>query len=315
MTDSKKSRTQLKEEKNTMALSILSNSASLDAQRNLSMTGKALSSNFAKLSSGQRINTAGDDAAGLAISERMKSQISSMGQAERNANDGISLLQTAEGALNENSGILIRMRDLAMQSANGTLGDSERSALQTEFVQLRSEINRISEVTEFNGQKLLNGDAPEFKFQVGISSSTNDTISASMQKMTSSEYGVDPADGTTPLDLTTLAIGNGKDETGADVTGDAASAVASLETLDKAIAATSSSRATLGATQNRLNVTVSNLQSATNNLSAANSRIRDVDVAEESAKMTRNNILSQAGLAVLSQANQLPSQALSLLRG
>jgi flagellin len=297
-----------------MALSVLSNQASLNAQRNLSQTGKALSSNFAKLSSGQRINTAGDDAAGLAISERMKAQMRSMSQAERNANDGISLLQTAEGALNENSGILIRMRELSMQSANGTLGESERSALQTEFVQLRSEINRISEVTEFNGQKLLNGEVDEFKFQVGISSSDSDTIAAKMVKMTSKEYGVD-TDGTTPIDLTTLSIGNGKDEDGADVTGDAASAVAALATLDKAIAATSSSRATLGATQNRLQVTVSNLQSSNNNLSAANSRIRDVDVAEESASMTRNNILSQAGLAVLAQANQLPSQALSLLRG
>jgi flagellin len=299
-----------------MALSILTNNASLNAQRNLSSTGKALASNFAKLSTGQRINTAGDDAAGLAISERMKSQIRSLGQAERNANDGISLLQTAEGALNENSGVLIRMRELAMQSANGTLGDSERTALQTEFVQLRSEINRISEVTEFNGQKLLNGETEEIKFQVGISSSESDTITATLSKMTSEEYGVDPDDGTTPLNLKELKIGNGTDEDGTEVTdGDATTAQDALETLDKAIAATSVSRASLGATQNRLQVTVSNLQSASNNLQSANSRIRDVDVAEESAAMTRNNILSQAGLAVLAQANQLPSMALSLLRG
>jgi len=279
------------------------------------MTGKALASNFAKLSSGQRINTAGDDAAGLAISERMKSQISSMSQAERNANDGISLLQTAEGALNQNSGILTRMRDLAMESANGTLGASDRSALQTEFVQLRGEIDRIASVTEFNGQKLLDGSTASFKFQVGISATASDTITASMSKMTSKEYGVDPADGTTPIDLTSLSIGNGKDETGADVTGDGTTAQSALATLDKAIAATSNTRATLGANQNRLQVTVANLQSANSNLSAANSRIRDVDVASESAAMTKNNILSQAGLAVLAQANQLPSQALSLLRG
>lgn len=297
----------------TMALSILTNNASLNAQRNLSGTGRALASNFAKLSSGQRINTAGDDAAGLAISERMKSQIRSMSQAERNANDGISLLQTAEGALNENSGILIRMRELAMQSANGTLGDSERSALQTEFVQLRSEINRISEVTEFNGQKLLNGETDSFSFQVGISASDSDTISADMVKMTSEEYGVDEDDNA--INLKDLKIGNGKDEDDNDVTGGASDAQDALETLDKAIAATSTSRAKLGAVQNRLQVTVSNLQSANNNLSAANSRIRDVDVAEESASMTRNNILSQAGMAVLAQANQLPSMALSLLRG
>jgi flagellin len=284
-----------------MALSILTNTASLDAQRNLSKTGKALQSNFAKLSSGQRINSAGDDAAGLAISERMKSQIRSMSQAERNANDGQSLLQTAEGAMNENSGILTRMRELSMQSANGTLGDDERDALNTEFTQLRDEIDRISSVTEFNGTKLLDGSNTDgFKFQVGIGNSDADTITAKMVSMTSDKYG---ADG---LDLTALDIGK---------TGGADGARAALETLDKALAATSSSRATLGATQNRLTVTVSNLQSANVNLSAANSRIRDVDVAEESASMTRNNVLSQAGMAVLAQANQLPSAALSLLRG
>jgi flagellin len=284
-----------------MALSILTNTASLDAQRNLSKTGKALQSNFAKLSSGQRINTAGDDAAGLAISEKMKSQIRSMSQAERNANDGTSLLQTAEGALNENSGILTRMRELSMQSANGTLGDDERDALNTEFSQLRDEIDRISNVTEFNGTKLLDGSNTDgFKFQVGIGATASDTITAKMVKMTSAAYGADA------LDLTALDIGK---------TGGQAGAQGALETLDKAIAATSSSRATLGATQNRLSVTVSNLQSANQNLSAANSRIRDVDVAEESASMTRNNVLSQAGMAVLAQANQLPSAALSLLRG
>lgn len=284
-----------------MALSILTNTASLDAQRNLSKTGKALQSNFAKLSSGQRINTAGDDAAGLAISEKMKSQIRSMSQAERNANDGTSLLQTAEGAMNENSGILTRMRELSMQSANGTLGDDERDALNTEFGQLRDEIDRIANVTEFNGTKLLDGSNTDgFKFQVGIGATDSDTITAKMVSMTSAKYG---ADG---LDLTTLDIGK---------TGGQAGAQAALETIDKAIASTSSSRATLGATQNRLAVTVSNLQSANQNLSAANSRIRDVDVAEESASMTRNNVLSQAGMAVLSQANQLPSMALSLLRG
>ncbi|MDB4975059.1 MAG: fliC [Myxococcaceae bacterium] len=297
-----------------MGLSLLTNTASLEAQRNLTSTGKALASNFAKLSSGQRINTASDDAAGLAISERMKSQISSMSQAERNANDGISLLQTADSALNQNAGVLSRMRDLAMQSSNGTLGTSDRSALQTEFGQLTSELDRISNVTEFNGSKLLDGSNKSFKFQVGISSSASDTITANMSKMTAKEYGTD--DTGTAIDLTALAIGNGKGSDGVtDVTGDATSAQSALATLDKAIAATSSTRANLGATQNRLQVTVSNLESAQSNLSSANSRIRDVDVAQESASMTRNNILSQAGLAVLSQANQLPSQALSLLRG
>jgi len=167
-----------------MALSLLTNSASLDAQRNLSNTTKALSSNYAKLSSGQRINTAADDPAGLAISDRMKAQISSMSQAERNANDGISLLQTADSALNQNGGILSQMRDLAMESSNGTLGDSDRQALQTEFSQLRAEITRISNVTQFNGQNLLDGSQPSFKFQVGIGATASDTVSATMRKMT-----------------------------------------------------------------------------------------------------------------------------------
>jgi len=286
-----------------MALSVLTNTASLDAQRNLSKTGKALQSNYAKLSSGQRINTAGDDAAGLAISEKMKAQIRSMSQAERNANDGVSLLQTSEGAMNENSGILTRMRELSMQSANGTLGDQERDALHTEFTALRDEIDRIASVTEFNGKKLLDGGTAAtagFQFQVGIGSTASDSITAKIPGMTSGAYGAGA------IDLSTLDIG---------ATGGQAGAQAALDTIDKAIAETSNSRAGLGAIQNRLTVTVSNLQSANVNLSAANSRIRDVDVASESASMTSNNVLSQAGMAVLAQANQLPSQALSLLRG
>jgi len=292
-----------------MALSLLTNTASLEAQRNLMSTGKALASNYAKLSSGQRINTASDDAAGLAISERMKAQMSSMSQAERNANDGISLLQTADSALNQNSTILGRMRDLAMESSNDTLGDSDRSALQTEFGELTKELDRISNVTEFNGSKLLDGSKSSFKFQVGINKGDDNVIEASMSKMTAKEYGTDA------IDLTALKIGNGKDFDGNDITATADDARNALDTLDKAISATSSTRASLGASQNRLQVTVSNLESANSNLSAANSRIRDVDVAQESASMTKNNILSQAGLAVLAQANQLPSQALSLLRG
>jgi flagellin len=280
-----------------MAISILTNTASLGSQKSLNRTSTALSANYAKLSSGQRINTAGDDAAGLAISEKMKSQIRSMSQAERNANDGISLLQTAEGALNENSGILTRMRELSMQSANATLGTAERASIGEEFTQLTEEINRIAEVTQFNGQNLLNGATADFSFQVGINSSENDTIKATMVSTKSNAYGVGATD------LTALKVDT------------ADNAKAALEKLDTAIQDTSTARASLGATQNRLQVTVSNLQSANTNLSAANSRIRDVDVAEESANMTKNNILSQAGVAVLAQANQLPSRALSLLRG
>jgi len=284
-----------------MALSIINNVSSLNAQRNLTKTTNSLTSNFAKLSSGMRINTAGDDAAGLAISERMKSQMRSLSQAERNASDGSSLLQTAEGALNENSGILIRMRELSMQASNGTLGASETGALQTEFGELTKELDRIANVTEFNGKKLLDGTAEAgITFQVGIGTGDNDKITAKIDKMTADSYGKD-ADGAT-INLSTLKIG-----------GDGADPAAALDAIDKAIAANSSSRANIGATQNRLAVTVSNLQSANTNLAAANSRIRDVDVAEESASMTKNNILSQAGISVLAQANQLPSMALKLL--
>jgi flagellin len=293
-----------------MALTILTNTASLTAQRNLAGTTKALSANFGRLSSGMRINNSSDDAAGLAVSEKMKAQIRSMSQAERNANDGISLLQTAEGAMNENSGILIRMRELAMQSANGTLGAAERDSTQLEFTQLTEELDRIAQVTQFNGQNLLDGTtATSFDFQVGIGTTTNDVISASMVDMTTAQYG------TGLLDAAGNAVTAVDISTGTLSITDAASAVTALTSIDSAIQITSQARATLGSTQNRLQVTVTNLQSARENLSAANSRIRDVDVAEESAAMTRNNILAQAGTAVLAQANQLPSMALSLLRG
>jgi flagellin len=266
-----------------MALSIKTNVESLGAQRNLNQTQKSLAANFGRLSSGLRINTAADDAAGLAISERLKSQIRSMSQAERNANDGISLLQTAEGALNENSGLLIRMRELAMQAATDTVGTAEKALLQTEFTELVNEIGRIADVTQFNGVNLLDGTTSQFNFQVGIGA-------------TASAYGA--AGDLTALDIATSST----------------TAAAALATIDAAITETSDSRATLGSVQNRLQVTVSNLQSSRENLSAANSRIRDVDVAEESSALTRNNILLQAGISVLSQANQSPQAALSLLR-
>jgi len=288
----------LTEESNIMALSIKTNVESLGAQRNLAQTSKALASNFGRLSSGLRINTAADDAAGLAISEKMKSQIRSMAQAERNANDGISLLQTAEGALNENSGVLIRMRELAMQSSTDTVGTAEKALLQTEFGQLTSEINRIAQVTQFNGTNLFAADgATGFDFQVGIGTTASDVINTgAVDSMASATYGASNTD-LTALDISTKA-----------------GALTALTGLDTAIADTSKARATYGSVQNRLQVTTANLMSARENLSAANSRIRDVDVAEESASMTRNNILMQAGVAVLSQANQAPQAALSLLR-
>lgn len=280
-----------------MALSILTNVASLSAQRALAGTQKALNGNLSRLSSGMRINSAADDAAGLAISEKFKSQIRSYAQAERNANDGISLLQTTEGAMNENSGILIRMRELSMQAATDTVGTAEKAHLQTEFAELVGEIDRIANVTQFNGSQLLDGSNPTFNFQVGIGTTGNDQISASMVDMTAANYGASATD-LTALDIST-----------------AAGASAALTDIDTAISDTSSARASLGSVQNRLNVTVSNLMNARESISAANSRIRDVDVAEESAAMTRNNILMQSGVAVLAQANQVPSMALQLLRG
>lgn len=275
-----------------MAISIGSNIASLSAQRNLASTQKSLGSNFSKLSSGMRIATAADDAAGLGISERLKAQVRGLNQASRNANDGISLLQTAEGAMNEIAGSLTRLRELAVQSANGTLGTQERGYINNEAAQLTQEIDRISAVTEFNGNNMLGADAGTFNLQVGTMNTGNDVISATTVAADSATLGVGG------LDLSTQA-----------------GAQAAIDAIDTAIDTLSSNRATLGGVQNRLQVTITNLASASENNSAANSRIRDIDVAEETANMTRNQILSQAGVAILSQANQIPSAALSLLRG
>lgn len=280
-----------------MALSVLTNVASLNAQRNLSASTEMLSSSIGKLSSGQRINKAGDDAAGLGISESLKSSIRSITQAQRNANDGVSMSQVAEGAMSEMQGIVSRMRELSVQSANSTLGGTERGYIQTEFSQLRNEINRISSVTEFNGQKLIDGSASAgLSFQVGIKNSANDRIAMSITKLTTSTLG------STSLRLASASLSTVTNSRSA------------MGVFDKAIQQLSGARAKVGAVQNRMNVTISNLASSHENLSAANSRIRDVDVADETASMTKAQILSQAGLAVLSQANQLPQSALSLLR-
>ncbi len=277
-----------------MSLSIFSNVPSLDAQRHLSATQRALSSNLGRLSSGLRINAAGD-AAGIAISEKLRSQIRSMAQAERNSNDGVSLLQTAEGAMNEVSGMLTRMRELAVQSSNATVGSTERGFIQQEYTALRDEITRIANVTEFNGTKLTDGSATALRFQVGISNSANDAITVAIADMRATALG-----STSFIQTQTLAT----------VTG----AQTALGVIDAAISDVSAARATIGSVENRLQVTVANLASSRENLSAADSRIRDVDVAEETAAMTRHNILLQAGVSVLAQANQLPSLALQLLR-
>jgi flagellin len=276
-----------------MGLVINTNIASINAQRNMSRTESELSTSLSRLSSGMRITAAKDDAAGLAISERLKAQIRGLGQDERNAQDGISLVQTAEGALNEVSGALIRMRELAVQAATGTLGSEERGYLNNEFAALMTEIDRIADVTEFNGKYLLNGAASTgIDFQVGLTSGSNDRITASIQAVNASGMKIN-------------------DETISTQTG----ARNSLSAIDDAIKSVSGTRGGLGATQNRLSITVNNLATQRENISAANSRIRDVDVATETVNMTRSQILMQAGVAVLAQANQLPQMALSLIGG
>jgi flagellin len=273
-----------------MGMSIRNNISSLNAQRNLMNTQTSLDSSLSKLSSGFRITKAGDDAAGLGISVNLESQIRSYNQATRNAQDGISLVQTAEGALNETTNLLTRLRELAMQSASDGIGNTERGYVQSESDALVSELERISQATEYNGTKLLNG-AVTLTFQVGIRNvAANDRIDVSTVDTTTATLGVDA------LDMST-----------------AAGAQAALATIDTALNTVSASRATFGAVGNRLNSVVSTIQTSSENLSAANSRIRDVDVAEETSKMSRSQVLLQAGVSVLAQANQMPQLALKLL--
>jgi flagellin len=271
-----------------MGLRVNTNITSLTAQRNLgSVTGR-LQGNFARLSSGLRIATAADDAAGLGISERMRSQIRSYGAAARNAQDGISLVQTAEGALNESSNILGRMRELAVQSANGTLSTADRTTINDEVTALTAELDRIAASTEFNGVALLDGTTANAAIQVGIGAT--ETIDVSLQDTT-----------TTTLGLGTLAVDT------------AANANTAIGLIDTAIDTVNTARGALGASQNRLTSAYTSIQSARENLSSAESRIRDVDVAYETADMTRNSILQQAAVSVLSQANVQPQLALRLL--
>ena len=273
-----------------MAISINTNVGSLNAQRNLNRTQQGMSRNLSRLSSGLRINQASDDAAGLAISEKLKGQIRSLAQAQRNANDAVSLLQTAEGAMNETSGLVIRMRELAVQSANDTVGATERSFLNNELTELRREVDRIAEVTEFNGTNLINGAASSLTFQVGINNSTNDRISVGINDMHSTALGF------ATVDISTIS-----------------GAQSALGTLDNSITAISAGRAEIGAVQNRMYASIQSLATAQENLAAANSRIRDADIAQESANLTKNSILMQAGVSVLAQANQQPALALSLI--
>jgi flagellin len=276
-----------------MGLRINTNTASLNAQRNLYGTKMALDKSLEKLSSGYRINRAGDDAAGLAISENLKAQIRGLKQASRNAQDGVSLVQVAEGGLNEISSIMIRLRELAVQAASDTVGPVERQFLNVEYDQLNSEVDRIANGTEFNGTQLLSGTGSILDFQVGTKNDPNiDRLSFDSSKADANTSALG-------INLTSVA--------------DKASAQNSLAAIDSAIVSISAMRADFGAIQNRLQSTISNIGISVENMSAANSRIRDVDVAEETAELTRNNILMQAGTSVLAQANQSSNTALTLL--
>ena len=276
-----------------MALRISTNVASLNAQRSLTGTRNELGRSLARLSSGYRINQAADDAAGLAISEQLRGQIRGMKQASRNANDGISLVQVAEGGLNEISNMLIRLRELAVQASSDTIGDTERKFLDVEYQQLKSEMQRISEATTFNRTDLLNGTGGIIDIQVGVH---NDPFKDRISFNASAANSTLEALGVIAESVST------KEQ-----------AQASIDVVDSAMVSVNAMRANFGALQNRLNSTISNLAIAHENLSAANSRIRDTDIAEETSNLTRNNILQQAGVAVLGQANQAQQVALNLL--
>lgn len=276
-----------------MGLRINTNVTSLAAQRTLSANNTEQSQTLGKLSSGTRIVRSADDAAGLAISEKLKAQIRGVNQAERNANDGISMIQTAEGGLNEASNILIRLRELAVQSSSDTVGESERKFTDLEYQNLKSELERISQVTEFNGKKLLNGQGDKYDFQIGINNDDfQDRIKFDSAKMSA---------GLESLGIAELSVGSKE------------ASQQSLASIDSAIQNVSGQRAELGAVQNRLTSTINNLQTSSENLSAANSRIRDTDFAAETAKNTKMNILTNAGTSVLSQANSQGQAALKLL--
>ncbi len=278
---------------------INTNIMALNAQRNLSATGVAMAKSIEKLSSGLRINRAADDAAGLSISEKLRAQVRGLAQAQRNAQDGISMIQTGEGALNEVHSMLQRMRELGLQAANDTLSNDDRKAINAELKQLQAEINAISTRTQFNGKGLLDGSTTAANFQIG--SNSTDFITVAFN-------AVD----TTSLNLDTALTNFDTAVTGA--TGEVAAAQGLVDAVDAAITSVNDTRSTLGAVQNRLEHTIASLGVAHENLSASESRIRDVDMAEEVVNMTRNQILQQAGTAVLAQANQVPQSVLSLLR-
>lgn len=273
-----------------MGLRVNNNISSINAQRNLGNTTTRLQKSLERLSSGLRITRAADDAAGLAISEGFRAGIRSLGQSVRNANDGISLLQVAEGALNETSGILVRMRELAIQAANGTLGTAERTTINNEFSSLREEIDRIAQVTTFNGTSVLDLRLA-ITFQIGSGNTSGDRIDVSGITATGSSIGINS------VSVTSIST-----------------AQSALASLDSAIATVASLRGTFGTVQNRLESTVRTLANAIENTVAAESRVRDVDFASEPAELTRNQVLQQGGISVLAQANVSSQAALSLLQ-
>jgi len=275
-----------------MALSLVTNIASFRAQRNLAKTTNQLTGNIERLSSGLRINRAGDDAARSSISAQIGAQILGIGQAMRNANDAVSLTQTAEGALAQNNDIISRMRELAVQASNeGTMDATERGYLDQEFQLLESELNRIVAVTEFNGTKLIDGSlSAGTSFQVGFRNSSGDRISISINDSDATQLGLND-------ELLTSATG----------------AQAAISALDTALQTVATARASLGASENRLAMTISSLGAYHENMSATNSRLRDADIAEETAAFTRNQILQQSSMSVLAHANQNARNVISLL--
>lgn len=276
-----------------MGLRINTNTAALNAQRTLSNTTRAQQASLERLSSGNRINKSGDDAAGLAISENLRAQIRGLRQAKRNASDGVSLVQVTEGGLNEISNILIRLRELAVQAASDTIGDTERSFTDREFQSLKSEVQRIAENTTFNGIPLLSGRENPIDIQVGVQNKANDRLS------------YDTAFANVQVEALGLTDG---------MVGSKVGAQTSLGQIDASLKHVNEVRSTLGAMQNRLQSTINNLSIYDENLSAANSRIRDVDIAEESSEITKQNILQQSGVSVLAQANSSQQMALKLLQ-
>jgi flagellin len=283
-----------------MPLTINTNIASLNAQRNLNMSQGSLATSMQRLSSGLRVNSAKDDAAGLAIAERMNAQVRGMNVAVRNANDGISMAQTAEGALSQVGNSLQRMRELAVQARNSTNSSSDKDSLNKEFAQLQAEISRVLGGTTFNGKHILGADATTLTFQIGANTTADDTITISTTDMSQDTTVTAVTNSTTALidaSATSGAIGT------------------VIDNIDKALDSVNDTRATFGATQSRFDAIITNLQVGVENQSAARSRIMDADFAAETANMSRSQVLQQAGTAMVAQANQLPNQVLKLLQG